>query len=173
MCQLPLECLPLLLGPLSWQGKEIHVYIPTCVYTHMSIIILYVISYTCKSYTWIHTDISISSPLSQSSYSSVTSHSTSENPGPHCFASIYLIVLFQYGGFRTAKPYPMGKTLSARVQSLCIIPFALSLNNHSFPKLFRLASYSSTFFNEVVSYIHNAFRFFCHILHFILGSQIS
>lgn len=162
------------MGSCSWQGKETQRYIPTRVYTHTSISILNVISclkLNRSSYSSIISIISNLLPhgsLQPPSLVHVTSHSRIEKPGSHSSPSIYLIIQLQYCDFRTVNPWE--KKLLARIQCFCPIFSAFSLKNHSFPKLFRSASYASPFVSEVVSYIYNAFWFFCHMVHSILGS---
>ena len=65
----------LLLGPLSWHSKEVHV----CMYTNPCNIHTYYIYIHIYIFTYL-----------------LTSHSNSEKPGYHHLLPIYLIVWFQY-----------------------------------------------------------------------------
>lgn len=71
----------------------------------------------------------------------------------------YSILVYMYSGFRILNPYSTSSTEF-------LLSFIYRL--HWFLELLRSAPFPLIFFNEVVSFICNTVRLFCHILHSIL-----
>ena len=94
--------------------------------------------------------------------------------GSHHPPCVDLVAQFQFTPCRAVSELwsrpPWKITWSTRVQCcFCTISFAFSFTDSSFPVLLWEHLFPPTCFSEVVSYICNTVRLFCHILHFIMG----